>query len=870
MYASSKGTACLRQSSVRMLLVAGIAMLLALLTAAVASAATLTAARAATATVTHFTITGPTTTAADASQSFVVTALDSSNATVTTYTGTVHFTSTDAGVSSGTGLPANYTFLSGDNGVHTFAAVKLETVGSKTITVADATTTTIKGTTAAIAVTPGAAKTLSVTIPTTSTAGASVPVKVTALDAGGNTATGYTGKVYFTSTDANADLPDDYSFVAGDKGVHSFVATLVAAGKVSATDTTTSSITGQSGTDTVAAGTVTHFSVSAPASVVAGSTATVTVKALNASNGVVAGYAGTVKITSTDKAATMPSNATLTSGVGTFSVPFETAGTSTVTAKDTVAAISGTFKVAVSGSDASTLSVSIPTASTAGQTVVAKVSAVDPGGNVDPDYTGTVTFTSSDGSADLPDDYTFLASDKGVHSFKVTLSTAGSDTVTATDTVTGSIHGTSAADVVAAGTVTHLAVTGPSSVAANVASTVTVKALNAFNAVVVTGYTGTVHFTSSDKQAVAGADLPSDYTFVPGTDHGSKTFTTAVTLETLGSQSIKVTDAAKASISGTLAIRVTGAAATKLKVTIPAKGVAGQTLTLVTVTAVDPGGNIDTGYTGIVHFTSSDGSAVLPANYTFKAADNGVHNFRAVRLMTAGSDTVTATDTVTGSIHGTSAADVVTAGTVTHLSVTGTAAETADTGYDVTVTALNAYDATVTGYTGKVHFTSSDGNTFKHAVLPADYTFLSGDHGSKTFTAGVTLETAGYQTVTATDAASKAITGTRRFTIGVGAAKTLSVSGPKYVIHGTAFNVTITALDAGGNIATGYVGKINALTLGSVDAGATLPVTYQFLAGDNGSKVESVTLVATGPQTVIATDHTTGSITGTSATITVH
>ena len=37
----------------------------------------------------------------------------------------------------------------------------------------------------------------------------------------------------------------------------------------------------------------------------------------------------------------------------------------------------------------------------------------------------------------------------------------------------------------------------------------------------------------------------------------------------------------------------------------------------MTVTAVDAYGNVATGYTGTVHFTSSDGQAVLPANYTF-------------------------------------------------------------------------------------------------------------------------------------------------------------------------------------------------------------------------------------------------------------
>ena len=59
-----------------------------------------------------------------------------------------------------------------------------------------------------------------------------------------------------------------------------------------------------------------------------------------------------------------------------------------------------------------------------------------------------------------------------------------------------------------------------------------------------------------------------------------------------------------------------------------------------------------TGYTGTVHFTSSDGPAVLPANYTFTGGDAGTHVF-SVTLKTAGTQSITATDTVTGSITGT-------------------------------------------------------------------------------------------------------------------------------------------------------------------------------------------------------------------------
>ena len=68
-----------------------------------------------------------------------------------------------------------------------------------------------------------------------------------------------------------------------------------------------------------------------------------------------------------------------------------------------------------------------------------------------------------------------------------------------------------------------------------------------------------------------------------------------------------------------------------------------------TVTAEDQYNNTATGYTGTVHFTSSDTAAVLPANSTFWR-DDGVDTFSGATLKTAGSQTLTATDTVTTSL----------------------------------------------------------------------------------------------------------------------------------------------------------------------------------------------------------------------------
>src|SRR5207253_2895728 len=91
------------------------------------------------------------------------------------------------------------------------------------------------------------------------------------------------------------------------------------------------------------------------------------------------------------------------------------------------------------------------------------------------------------------------------------------------------------------------------------------------------------------------------------------------------------------------------AAATLFTVTTPGTATAGVAFGY-TVTAKDPFGNTATGYMGTVHFTSTDGNATLPADGTLAS---GVGTFSAT-LRTAGSRTLTAADTVTGSITGTS------------------------------------------------------------------------------------------------------------------------------------------------------------------------------------------------------------------------
>src|SRR5438128_1008235 len=103
-------------------------------------------------------------------------------------------------------------------------------------------------------------------------------------------------------------------------------------------------------------------------------------------------------------------------------------------------------------------------------------------------------------------------------------------------------------------------------------------------------------------------------------------------------------------------------------------------------------------------------------------------------------------------VTGTELGIVISAASAAHLSVASPANTTAGTAFSITVTALDAFNNVATTYTGTVSFTSTDSS----AVLPGSYTFTAADNGMHTFTNGVTLKTAGSQTITATGTATLA------------------------------------------------------------------------------------------------------------------
>jgi hypothetical protein len=283
-------------------------------------------------------------------------------------------------------------------------------------------------------------------------------------------------------------------------------------------------------------------------------------------------------------------------------------------------------------------------------------------------------------------------------------------------------------------------------------------------------------------------------------------------------------------------------------VDVPSTGVAGSPFT-VTVTALNPLGNRAANYTGKIHFTSSDSQAVLPADYTFTAADQGRHTF-AVTLKTAGSQSITTTDVAAGSITG-SGSVTITAAAASRLLVAGFPSPvTAGTVHTFTVTAKDPYGNTAPNYAGTAHFTSSD----PQAIVPEDYPFTAADHGSQVF--GAVLRTAGLQSLTATDTATLTLTGMQSgIQVNPAAASHLDLSAPASVSAGSALALKVSVKDALGNTVTGYRGTIH---LGSSDPLAVVPPDYTFTAADNGVHTFTITLNTPGNQTITAADTSTG------------
>jgi hypothetical protein len=250
--------------------------------------------------------------------------------------------------------------------------------------------------------------------------------------------------------------------------VNALLAGLVYTPAANSEDTVTATITVTDGNSASVTGTLTLEAFRRPVSlklsnvpqeVVAGEAFDVTVTAYDVNGNVATAYRVNVQFSSTDSNATLPQGGTIEvsdNGVKTFSgLVLKTAGLQKLTVKgaleNNTQLQSNEVEILVKPAAPASVELNVSTTAKVDEPAAVTVTIKDANGNIVTGYTGTVSFSSSDTKALLPDSYTFTAGDKGTKTFSVTFKTAGTQSLTVTD---GSLSDTQDGIVVAKGAAT--------------------------------------------------------------------------------------------------------------------------------------------------------------------------------------------------------------------------------------------------------------------------------------------------------------------------------------------------------------------------------------------------------------------------------
>jgi hypothetical protein len=772
--------------------------------------------------------------------------LDAFGNLATDYTGTVRFTSSDAAAE----LPAPLSF----NPVHRGqrrVSVTMMTSGAQTLSATDGT----RSDSLALDVEPGSTATLSLSgLPATVTADSEQTLTVTALDARGNIASRYTGTVVFTSSDAQAELPPRTDFRPEDGGRKTFRVRLRTAGSlvtVRVTDMVQSTFNALA-TTSVVAGPPYGVALTVPEQVTAGQAFAVTVTVKDAFGNRAVGYTGTVGFTATGSGSTLPPQTAFTvvdAGRKTFSgVVLRVAGTSRLTVTDTASAsMSVTAPLSVVPAAPARLAFSAQPRNGRVRTPLdeVRVSLLDAFDNPTM-FTGRgVVLTLSGSGGGTLGGSTVAVSGNGVASFgSLVVDAEGQGyTLRAAAVEVDSVLSTPfdiVDDMAPAKPV--LGVESRSVSVIEVGwDAVGDDGQSGKAAAYELRYATTPIVTDADFAAAVRVDteLPQ----APGTRERARL--KGLEPATAYHVALRVTDGAgNATRSDTLTVSTTAFQVARLAFTgQPVHTPAGQPLPPVEVTLLDAEGNTAT--------TSSD-----PVTLTFGAsptvsltvsAVKGVATFSGLVFQRASTgNTLQATS---GSLPAvTSAAFDIRPAAAVGLVLSGLTSQ-AEAGQSLTgtVTAYDGFGNVATGYTGTVHVTSTDGA----AVLPGPQVFTQADAGRKAFT--VSLRTAGVREVQVEDAAEAAMADAMPVVVVASSAVGFSVAGGAGPLEvGTPFSLDVTARDAFGNVATGYVGTVH---FTASDARAVLPTGTPFTAADRGHRVfTGVALRTSGHHTVSVAD----------------
>jgi alpha-tubulin suppressor-like RCC1 family protein len=366
-----------------------------------------------------------------------------------------------------------------------------------------------------------------------------------------------------------------------------------------------------------------------------------------------------------------------------------------------------------------------------------------------------------------------------------------------------------------AGQADNLTITAKDATGNTVTSYTGSKSLTFSGAGSIGSYTPRV--TNSSGTAVAFGSATA-ITFTNGVATVSGSSNGVMTLYKAETASIVVSDGTYSNGAG-LSVTVNPASISSFAVSNPGTQTAG-TQFAITLTAKDSYGNTASGYSGskTVSFSgpanSPNGQAPsYPASVTF---GSGVDTANVI-LYNAASSNITASES--GHSGSTGSFAVNPAG-ISSFSIPNPGTQTAGTQFAITLTAKDAYGNTATGYSGSktVAFSGPSSSPGGQAPsYPASVNFSSGV-GS----ANVTLYNAASSNITATESGHSGSTGA--FTVNPASISKLSLSAATTTpTAGTADNLTVTALDAYGNTATGYTGSHSLTFSGASAIGSHTP-----------------------------------------------
>lgn len=532
--------------------------------------------------------------------------------------------------------------------------------------------------------------------------------------------------------------------------------------------------------------------------------------------------------------------------------------------------------------------VTAPPSATPGAPFSFTVTALGSSNNVFSTYLGTVRFSSSDPQAVLPANYTFTASDSGIHTFLATLQMSGNQTITVTDTSNVSVTGMSSPIAVSAvlSPPTMTKSFGASSIPLNGTTSLTLAIQNPNAGAALTGVAFTDFFPSGmvvANPANFSSTCGGIATAVPGAasvslsgttlaPSGGCTFSLNVTGSTLG---VKNNTAVVTSTNG--GTSNLGASATLIVVappsiqaafnpsTIAMNSTSSLTFTIVespqTPFALTGVAFTDTLPAGLTVVSSS--SAVCAGTLTTTAptgislagasipAGGQCQFIVAVTGSAAGQYTNTTGDVTStnGGIGNTASANLTVVSVATHFAVSAPASAISGTSFNFTVTALDSSNKVVPSYTGTVRFTSTD----SQAVPLSTYTFTSSDSGVHTFSA--VLKTAGSQTITATDTASVSVTGTSGLIAVISPDFALTAVSPISAKVGSSATSTVTV-----NSLSGFNSAVG-LSVATPPSGVSASLSSSSVTPPSGGSATSTLTVGLAPfvTPTVLTLNTTGS-----------